>query len=531
VGYGEKVPSPKGAYWRGRYKIAAGKYGTVRNADGDVIRYDTRRDAENAANDAEADVRAGRHRDRTRGQVTFGEWANRWYRKLDLAPSTMANYRQHIEYHLLPEFGSASLSSITADDVDEWESKEKIRHRPSSVRTWRGTLHTILQDAVPEQIPVNPVTRKRGRGRRTGKSRNRKKVITYPLEGLLIAERMSILSGRDDEFVMCVLMQWAGLRLGETIGLERECVHPEALRVEWQLYELPAEQLKNLEDRPASGTLLRCAPKDGSCREVGLPPFLRGLLASQIRQPGSACPCHGSIYVFRGLGRPRGASVPGATLRDVARIARVSPATVSYVLRGDGRVGAATRARVEEIIAKTRFIPQRAPDDTAWHWRRGRFEELFTAAASGWFPARSPLPRRPVPLEGEWPGIRVRGRNAQGRASLSWDPVAGGLTPHGLRHSHKSWMHQERVHEVLSEERLGHELPGIVGTYTHSTPAMRRHLAEAMERAWGEALDARLALSPRSPVAVLDGLLQERQSKIISRDSPAARPRVVRGRR
>ena len=524
MGYGEKVPSPKGAYWRGRYLIEPRKYGTVRNEAGDVIRFGTKRDAKKAADEAESDVRHGRHRDHAAAQVTFGEWADRWYKSLDLAPSTMASIKEHIETHLLAAFGHRPLSAILPADVDAWEKKEKAGYKPSSVKTWRGTLHTCLEDAMPALITVNPATRKRGRGKRAGKSRNRgpERVITYPLEGLLLAERMGILSGRDDEFTMCVLMQWTGLRLGEMTGLEREYVRPGSLRVEWQLHEV-------------AWKIIRQPPKDDSYRDVDLPRFLDDLLASQMRQPGEACPCHGFAYVFRGLGRPRGTKVAGATLRDVATIAGVSPATVSYVLRGDGRVSAATRARIEEVIAKTRFIPQRAADDVAWHWRRSGFEGMFTAAASGWFPARSPLPRRPVPLAGEWPGIRVRGRNAQGRAELRWDPVAENLTPHGLRHAHKSWMHQERVHEVLAEHRLGHEMPGIAGRYTHVTDTMRRELTKAMGCAWEEALDRRLEMAGRSPVAALDGLLEarsaERRRALFTSDSPEIRSRAFDGSR
>jgi hypothetical protein len=39
MGYGEKVPSPSGAYWRGRYKTGPKKYGTVRDSTGAVIRF------------------------------------------------------------------------------------------------------------------------------------------------------------------------------------------------------------------------------------------------------------------------------------------------------------------------------------------------------------------------------------------------------------------------------------------------------------------------------------------------------------
>ena len=37
-------------------------------------------------------------------QITFGTYVSRWYAALDLAASTMQNYRRHIEEHLLPAF-------------------------------------------------------------------------------------------------------------------------------------------------------------------------------------------------------------------------------------------------------------------------------------------------------------------------------------------------------------------------------------------------------------------------------------------
>jgi hypothetical protein len=54
--------------------------------------------------------------------------------------------------------------------------------------------------------------------------------------------------------------------------------------------------------------------------------------------------------------------------------------------------------------------------------------------------AKGPQEARPVPIVGEpWPGIPVRDRAATARADACWRPIAKGLTPHGLRHSHKPW--------------------------------------------------------------------------------------------
>ena len=514
MAYAEKVPSPSGAYWRGRYKDPGGRYITVRDEHGRAVRYGTKKEAARGADDAESDVRKGRWRDPSAGRIVFAEWAQEWYAGLDLAASTMANIKRHLEEHLLPAFGGEALGDIGAAAIGRWERAEKAAgYKPSSIRTWRGTLHTCLEDAVGVHLAANPAARKRGRGKRSGRKaagRGPEKVITYPLDALLIAERMAILSGRDDEFVMITAAFWDGLRLGEVIGLEKTYVRPKTLRVEWQLHEV-------------DGKHLRCPPKDESFGSIDHPPFLADLLAAHLTRtrPGP-CPCHGKAYVFRGMGRARGAGpVP---LRVVAAAAGVSETAAASALGGKGRVGDEVRKAVERAAAATGYERGSAPDGPAWHWRRSALEEMFTAAASGWFPARSPLPRRPVPLEGEWPGVRVRGRNAQGRAEFAWLPAAEGLTPHGLRHSHKTWMEEARIPEVLSEERLRHEIPGISGTYRHVTPAMRRDLTAAMTAAWEEALDARLAMSGRSPVAVLDGLLQgrleARKPALVPRDSP-----------
>lgn len=514
MAYAEKVPSPAGTYWRGRYKDPDGRYLTVRDEHDRVIRYGTRREAERAADDAESDVRKGRWRDPAAGQVTFAEWASRWYEGLDLAPSTMENYRRHLEEHLLPALGAEAVADIDATMIGRWERSEKAAgYRPSSVKTWRGTLHTCLEDAVGRHLAANPATRKRGRGKRSGRkagSRGPEKVITSPLGALLIAERMAILSGRDDEFVMTALMFWDGLRLGEVVGLEKAYVRPAALRVEWQLHEI-------------GGRLLRCPPKDESYGDLGHPPFLSALLAAHIaRVRPQPCPCHGKAYVFRGMGRPRGGgTVP---LRVVAAAAGVSETAAAAALGGRGRIGEATREAVLRAAADTGYKASPAPPGPAWHWRRSSLEEMLTAAASGWFPARSPLPRRVVPLAGPWPGERVRGRNAEGRAELCWLPVAEGLTPHGLRHSCKTWMEGSRIPEVLSEARLRHEIPGISGTYRHVTPEMRAELSAAMTAAWEEALDARLAMSTGSPVPVVAGLLEgrlkARKPALVPRNSP-----------
>lgn len=523
MGYAEKRGKGAGAYWRGRYKTEPGRYGTVQDEDGAVIRFAGKREAKQAADGKEADLREKR-RPLKPATATFGQWARTWYSSLDLAASTMANYTRHLEDHLLRAFEHTLLADLDADAIEAWARQERADgYKPASIRTWRATLHAVLAAAADRGlIGSNPATRRRGTGKRAGRkqgTRGPEKVITDPLGALLIAERASILAGRDDEFTGITASFYTGMRWAEIVGLERQYFRLKTIRVEWQLYELP--------DR-----LERCPPKDDSYRDIDLPPFLSALISGHIaRTSPRPCPCHGHTYIFSAHGRARGTR-QAVTLHDVAEAARVSAATVSNVLNHAGRVSAPARDRVQAAAVQLGFTRNPAPSRPAPHWRRSGFGAwIFGPAASGWYPAKAPQPRRTVPLAAEpWPGAPVRGRNNQGRAEACWVPVAPGLTEHGLRHSHKSLMAELRTPEVLSHERLGHELGGIAGVYSHVTPAMRADLMKELSRVWQEALDARLRINPRSPVRVLDDLLRARSRELFSQDSPSGPVRLLRVR-
>jgi integrase len=511
VGYAEKRTGKDGGYYRGRYKIGPGKYGTVSDATGATIKFPTKRKAEEAANDEEAKVRGGTWRDPSAGQTTFGDFASRWYAAQDLAASTMQNYKRHLEEHLLPPFQDKALADIFATDVDAWAKAEKMAgYADSSVKTWRGTLHLVLEDAVDEGlIDSNPATKRRGRGKRAGRARDRgpEKVITDPLGALLIAERAALLAGRDDEFVALVLTYYTGMRWGELVGLETEYTRLRSIRVEQQLYELD------------NGELHRCPPKDDSYRTIDTPAWLSRLISDHIaRTEPQPCACHGRTYVFRGLGAPKGAvRRPGAKLVDVARRAGVSTGTVSNVLNHPDRVTEATRVQVENAIVELGFIRGAANGETAAHWRRNGFATwLFQPAVTGWYPKKAPHEAHPVPLLAEpWPGVPVRGRNASGRGDACWAPVARGLTPHGLRHSHKTRMRELSTSPKLMDERMGHLDGSVQARYDHITPQMRERLLDGLTAEWEAALDARLAMSSRSPVAVLDELLRARKRRAV----------------
>lgn len=98
------------------------------------------------------------------------------------------------------------------------------------------------------------------------------------------------------------------------------------------------------------------------------------------------------------------------------------------------------------------------------------------------------LPAEPIPL-------------------ASWLPLCQGLTPHGLRHGHQTWLDDLGVRYVLQSERMGHEVPGMRGVYSHITPRMRAQLRDGLQELWEASLYERTHLADRSAVTVLDRLL------------------------
>lgn len=137
------------------------------------------------------------------------------------------------------------------------------------------------QSAVKVGRVTDPVDQALDDARALARNRGPEKVVTDTLGLLLVAERASLLSGRDDEFVAVILKGYTGMRWGELVGLEPKFARPESVRVEWQLYELD------------TGELHRCPPKDDSYRTIDTPEWLSGLVVGHIaRTDPKPCQCH-----------------------------------------------------------------------------------------------------------------------------------------------------------------------------------------------------------------------------------------------
>jgi integrase len=75
------------------------------------------------------------------------------------------------------------------------------------------------------------------------------------------------------------------------------------------------------------------------------------------------------------------------------------------------------------------------------------------------------------------------------RTSWGTEAVKLGLTFHGLRHSHKTWMIADAVPEVAQSRRLGHVLHDkIQETYSHVAAEVERGLLDNLEDRWLKAV-------------------------------------------
>ncbi|MEV6608872.1 tyrosine-type recombinase/integrase [Kutzneria sp. NPDC051319] len=64
-------------------------------------------------------------------------------------------------------------------------------------------------------------------------------------------------------------------------------------------------------------------------------------------------------------------------------------------------------------------------------------------------------------------------------------PVAPGLTFHGLRHSHKTWMIEDAIPEIAQALRLGHVMGDKVReTYSHVAAAVEARLLQCLQDRW-----------------------------------------------
>lgn len=175
--------------------------------------YSSRQEALDAIAEARSGDVRGRFIDPTRGRTRIEVLAEQWWlTRGGHRVSTRARDSAVLDNHLLPELGHAQLIELTHEEVQAWVNGLALRFAPSSVQRGFTVLRELLDFAVDNRLlSMNPSERITLPRRKQFEAR-----FLTPDDLELLAATIHPRSK-----AMVLVMAWATLRIGETMGLRR----------------------------------------------------------------------------------------------------------------------------------------------------------------------------------------------------------------------------------------------------------------------------------------------------------------------
>lgn len=432
----------RGKQWRVRYKLPNGTWGSESG-------FPTKSAALARGRDLESDVRHGRFVDPRRAQTPFGEWSKIWMDAQNVAPGTTAKRRRLLSALLLPEWEHTPLCDITLFAAKSWAAKNTT-HAPVTVQHALTLLSMILTGAADAgYILGNPLFR---RTRTTGRAHHQHKeeaVWAQPDKAVEIADRLGDCRG-----LMVLTACWTGLRWGELAGLHRS----NCLLV----------RSDTVGKKRIMRHVLRIDPKVGSLQEVEYE------LTEEERESWAKAEEERLAAAISAGKSPKRRKTPDHRVELYVG----PPKTVTSARDVDlppflvDLLGQHLASWPHDYVFAT-------PTNGAF-WRRGNFGRL----------ALRPAADGRLAIE---PKTKYRGRDA-------WEPILPGFTMRGARHTHDTWLKEDRVDRALRFQRMGWAVQDIEGTYEHVTPEMRREMLEKLQARWD-----RVRSGESSPLKLVSG--------------------------
>lgn len=431
-------------WWNGEYKINADGRPTRRkvyeSASGteDGVPFANEDEAYTYGLDRESDVRNGRHRRRSDGSVLMGQLCPEWLELQDLAWDSIRTYRTAVNAKILPHWSTRAVGDITVPEYEAWAKRIRSTCSASYAKNILMVFGMIMEYAVSCDVrKTTPVVKVRRRGKYIPRQRERKTDLDLAVVHQL-ALNANELWGYPG-YVFFLTIAFTGMRRAEIFGLRREYCSPT-----WPASD-PRPDLEHEEDR-YKADMLRYGTADDRM------PALRVQ--------------HQHMYVQ----------------------------------------GAQTLAMPKFGSRRTLVLP---PFLTQMH------QTLLASHESEWaFPSVAGGPLLPVDWSGRYYGPIARGtQRRDGQYPLAaTEPVLQWLVPDGkggakpkrmhlLRHGHKEWLDEAGIPRAAVEARMGHELPGVEGLYSHVTATMEKRITEVLQERW-EAFTSDLgaAWHPPSPI-------------------------------
>lgn len=143
--------------------------------------------------------------------------------------------------------------------------------------------------------------------------------------------------------------------------------------------------------------------------------------------------------------------------------------------------------------ARTITLPPFLVELLAHHLTTHTHEHVF-ATPDGRFPRRSNFARRALRPAAD-------GNQHHPRARVPTTTVLAGLTFHGLRHSHKTWLIADHVPQVAQARRLGHVMDDkIEHIYSHVAQEVDDRLLTGLQQRWDTARDTLASSHPHTEI-------------------------------
>jgi integrase len=234
-----------------------------------------KREADEAWQNAEAAIRAGRRGDPGRGKRSFEAYVlDDWLPYHQLEPGVRSEYARQIRKHLLPFFGPMKMRDIMPEQVRQWVSAMQAKGaRPRTIQYCKvSILNAIFTTALADEV----VTIHPSRGVKTPPVPKKPRRIITATEFDLLYQA---LPDADTRLLVETDIE-SGLRWGELTELRpRDLDVPtRILTVSRAVVEVPCEE------HPSGGRfLVKDYPKDKEYRRLKLSAQISAKIAAHIR--------------------------------------------------------------------------------------------------------------------------------------------------------------------------------------------------------------------------------------------------------
>lgn len=275
-------------------------------------------------------------------RTTFAEYARNWIKQRDIKQRTREHYGVLLERHLLGQFGSLPLSSITVDDVRGWYATFAVDTPTLRSHTY-GLLRTILGTAASDgKISANPCLI---RGAGTTKRVKKIRPATLPEIEKITTEMPEAYQA------MILLAAWCALRFGELTELRRkDIVLTSTVDAEGETIHIGVIRVERAVVRVDGGCLVTTPKSDAGTRDVAIPPHLVPVIRAHL-----AAHVDGGVNALLFPAAHGGHLAPATLYRQFykARAAADRPDLRFHDLRHSGAVlAAATGATLAELMAR-----------------------------------------------------------------------------------------------------------------------------------------------------------------------------------